>query len=90
VNTAKPKPNPPPSPRQLSFDWIRRPEKRTVEAQARLDAIQRASPDLTRALDLANEFTALVRKSSTGMLQEWLSRAEADACPEVRNFVSVR
>ena len=47
VNAAKPKPAPPPSPKQLSFDWVRRPEKRTVEAQARLDKIRAASPDLT-------------------------------------------
>jgi transposase len=32
VNAAKPKPTPLPSPRQLSFDWVCRPEKRTVEA----------------------------------------------------------
>jgi transposase len=86
VNAAKPKPIPPPSPKQLSFDWIRRPEKRTTEAQARLDTIRRVRPDLTSALDLADEFTALIRKSSTGTLQDWLSRAEVSPCPEVRNF----
>jgi transposase len=86
VNAAKPKPAPPPSPKQLSFDWIRRSEKRTAEAQVRLDAIRRASPDLTRALDLADEFTALIRKSTSGTLQDWLSRAESSPCPEVRNF----
>jgi len=86
VNAAKPKPTPPPSPKQLSFDWVRRPEKRTAEAQARLDAIRRASLDLTSALDLADEFTALIRKQSTGTLTEWLSRAEVSPCPEVRSF----
>ena len=86
VNAAKPKPAPPPSPKQLSFDWVRRPEKRTVEAQARLDKIRAASPDLTAALDLADEFTALIRKQSTGTLKEWLSRAEVSPCPEVRHF----
>jgi transposase len=86
VNAAKPKPIRPPSPRQLSFDWVRRPEKRTVEAQARLDKIREASPDLTTALDLADEFTALIRKQSSGTLEEWLSRAEANPCPEVRHF----
>ena len=30
VNAAKSKPAPPPSPKQLSFDWVRRPEKRAV------------------------------------------------------------
>ena len=86
VNAAKPKPAPPPSPKQLSFDWVRRPEKRTVEAQARLDEIRGASPDLTAALDLADEFAALIRKQSTGTLKEWLSRAEVSPCPEVRHF----
>ena len=86
VNAAKPKPIRPPSPRQLSFDWVRRPEKRTVEAQARLDKIRAASPDLTNALDIADGFTALIRKQSSGTLEEWLSRAGASPRPEVRNF----
>jgi transposase len=86
ANAAKPKPAPPPSPKQLSFDWVRRPEKRTVEAQTRLDKIRRASPDLTAALDLADDFAALIRKQTTGTLTEWLSRAEVSACPEVRQF----
>jgi transposase len=86
ANAAKPKPIRPPSPRQLSFDWVRRPEKRTVEAQARLDKIRAASPDLTTALDLADEFTALIRKRSSGTLGEWLTRAESSPCPEVRHF----
>lgn len=73
VNAARPKPTPPPSPKQLSFDWVRRPEKRPAEAQARLDAIRAADPDLTAALDLADEFVALIRKQSTGKLKEWLS-----------------
>ncbi len=86
VNAAKPKPTPPPSPKQLSFDWIHRAENRTVEAQARLDKVRGASPELTIALDLADEFTALIRKRSTGTLKDWLSRAEVSPCPEVRNF----
>jgi transposase len=86
VNAAKPKPVPPPSPKRLSFDWVRSPEDREVEDQARLDKIRAASPDLTIALDLADEFTALIRKQSPGTLADWLSRAEASPCPEVRNF----
>jgi transposase len=86
ANAAKPTPNRPPSPRQLSFDWVRRPEKRTVEAQARLDKVRAASPDLTTALDLADEFKSLIRKQSSGTLQDWLTRAEASTCPEIRHF----
>jgi transposase len=86
VNAAKPKSAPPPSPRQLSFDWIRRPEKRKVEAQARLDQVRAASPDLMAALDLADEFKGLIRKQSSGTLRDWLTRAEASPCPEIRHF----
>jgi transposase len=86
ANAAKPKPTPPPSPKRLSFDWVRRRETRTVEAQARLDAIRAASPDLAAALDLADEFTALIRKQSSGTLKEWLNRAELSPCPEVSHF----
>lgn len=86
VNAAKPKPTPPPSPRQLSFEWVRRREKRTVEAQARLDAIRAASSDLAAALDLADEFRALIRRQSSGTLKDWLTRAEGSPCPEVRHF----
>jgi transposase len=86
VNTAKPKPTPPPSPKQLAFDRVRRREKRTAEAQVRLDAIRAASPDLRVALDLADEFTALIRKQSTGTLTEWLSLAKVSPGPEVRHF----
>jgi transposase len=86
VNAAKPKPPPPPSPRRLSFDWARRPEDRTVEAQARLDKIRAASPDLTIALGLADEFASLIRKQTTVTVAEWLARAEVSPCPDVRNF----
>jgi len=86
VNAAKTRPNRRPSPRQLSFDWVRRPEKRTVEAQARLDKVRAASPDLTAALDLADDFKSLIRKQSRGTLQDWLTRAEASTCPEIRHF----
>jgi transposase len=86
VNAAKPSPNRPPSPRQLSFDWVRRPEKRTVEAQARLDKIRAASSDLTTTLDLADEFKSLIRKQASGTLGDWLTRAEASPCPEIRHF----
>jgi transposase len=75
-----------PSPKQLSFDWVRRREDREDEEQARLDAICGQSDDLSTALDLANEFAALIRKQSQGTLTDWLSRAESSPCPELRHF----
>jgi transposase len=87
VNAAKPPPAPPlPSARQLSFDWVRRRENREDEQQARLDAIRGRSTELSAALDLADEFAALIRKLSPRTLTTWLARAEASACPELRRF----
>ena len=88
VNAAQPEPPPPPSPKRLSFDWVRRPEKRTPEAQARLEAIRGAGVDLSAALDLADEFAALIRKRSTATLAEWLSRSEASSArdPQLRRI----
>jgi transposase len=86
VNASKPKPAPPPSAKQLSFDWIRRSEKRSTEAQSGLIAIRSVSPELSDALDIFDGFKELIRKQSTGTLKEWLSRAEVHSCPEVRGF----
>jgi transposase len=86
-NAAKPPPAPPlPSARQLSFEWVRRPEHREEEPQARLDAIRGRSAELSAALDLADEFAALIRKVSQGTLTAWLARAESSSCPEIRRF----
>ena len=61
ANAAKPKPKatPPPSPKQLSFDWIRRPEKRTAEAEVRLGKLRLASPDLTGAIPKSGDEESL-------------------------------
>jgi transposase len=37
-------------------------------------------------LDLADEFTALIRKRSPGTLSDWFARAESAPCPELRRF----
>jgi transposase len=85
ANAAK-APVPPPSARQLSFEWVRRREDREEEQQARLDAIRGRGAELSAALDLADEFAALIRKHSAGTLSAWLASAEASPCPELRRF----
>lgn len=86
VNAAKPPAPPLPSAKQLSFDWVRRRENRKDEQRARLDAIRSRSAALSAALDLADEFAALIRKLSQGTLTAWLAKAEASWCPEIRRF----
>jgi len=86
LNAVKPPVLPPPSARQLSFEWVRRPEDRKAPEQARLDAIRARSAELAAVLDLADEFADLIRKRSSGTLSEWLARGEASSNPELRRF----
>ena len=86
ANAAKAPTPPLPSAKQLSFDWVRRREDREDEQQARLDAIRGRGAELSAALDLADEFAALIRKDSDGTLSAWLASAEASSCPEMRRF----
>ena len=75
-----------PSAKQLSFEWVRRAENRKCEEQAHLVAIRAGSDELATALDLADEFAALIRKQSQSTLRDWLAKAEFSMCPEVRQF----
>ena len=74
------------SPRQLSFEWVRRPEYRTPEEHRRLDAIRASSGEIAAGLELADEFAGLIRKRSHGTLVDWLAKGEACPCPELRRF----
>jgi transposase len=86
LNAAKPPVPAPPSARQLSFEWVRRAEKRKPPEQARLDAIRAQSDELATALDLADGFADLIRKRSSETLGEWLARGEASTAPDLRRF----
>jgi transposase len=86
VGAARPPAPSLPSPKQLSFDWVRRREDREYEQQARLEAIRNRDAELSAALDLADESAALIRKKAQTTLADWLARAESAACPEVRRF----
>jgi transposase len=86
LNAATPPVPRPPSARQLSFEWVRRPEKRKPPEQARLDAIRGCGIELAAALDLADGFAELIRKQSSATLAEWLGRGEAASDPDLRRF----
>ena len=88
VNAAKPPTPPPPSPKRLSFEWVRRPENREPEQQARLDAIRGSSAEVASGLDLADEFAGLIRNRPGGDLAAWLTKGESSACPELRQFAA--
>jgi transposase len=76
-----------PSARELSFAFLRRPEKRKAEEQVRLDWLRECEATLGEGLDRAAEFVAMVRQRS-GSLAAWLRKVETTACAEVRNFAA--
>jgi transposase len=86
AGAARPSAPPPPSPRQLSFEWVRRPENRKPNELRRIDAIRASSDELATALDLADEFADLIRKRSSKTLGDWLVKGEASSSPEIRRF----
>jgi transposase len=77
---------PPPSARKLSYEFIRRPEEREAEEQARLDRLRGCDPILQEGLALAGEFAEMVRRRSRLPLGEWLAKAEGSGCAELRSF----
>ena len=83
LNAADPPVPRPPSARQLSFEWVRRAEKRDAE---RLGSTPPGLQLGCEALDLADGFADLIRKQSAGTLSEWLARGEASPDPDLRRF----
>jgi transposase len=86
ARAARPSAPPPPSPRQLSFEWVRRPEDRKPNEQRRIEAIRASSDELATALGLADEFADLLRKRSSKTLSDWLVKGEASSSQEIRRF----
>ena len=82
-----PPPPPRPSAQQLSFEFLKRAEKRQAGEQARMDRL-REWPALQEALDLAESFAALVRQQTTASLSDWLAQAEQSGCGEFVGFAT--
>jgi transposase len=77
-----------PSARKLSFEFIRRPEDRKAEEQSRLDQLRACEATVGEGLELAGEFAEMVRRRSELSLAEWLAKAEASSCAELRSFAA--
>lgn len=78
----------PPSARQLSFALLRREADRTEEQRRQVERMQTGDAVLQEGLKLAISFAALVRKSASGTLCDWLARAEGSGCVELRSFAA--
>jgi transposase len=80
-----------PSARTLSHDTIRKPADRKPEEQAHVDALRGMGGEVGEAVNLVEELAAIIRKQAVGSLEDWLTKTEAAASPELRGFaVGVR
>jgi transposase len=83
--TALTKPEGPP-PRQVASLVLRRPERRTEEQRAYLKSLCGADPAIATAVDLAEDFLAMLRRREGERLPAWLERAEASGVGDLARF----
>jgi transposase len=76
-----------PTARQLSFEYVRRPEDRSEEAAGRVALVDQVE-ELRSPLGLVREFLGLARRESQGSLSDWLSRADGSPDRSVQSFAA--
>jgi transposase len=74
------------TPRTAAWAVLRRPERRDEEDTALLAGLRRHSPDLDRAIGLAEEFAALIRERKPEHLDPWLQAAQDGPVAALRRF----
>ena len=74
------------TPRTAAWAVLRRPERRGEEDRAMLAGLRRHSPDLDRAIELAEAFAALVRERAPERLDPWLQAAQEGPVAVLRRF----
>lgn len=89
-SSATPRPTPAaetPSPRALSFQFAC-PKAVAGDEPPLLERVRARIPALDAVLTLAAEFAAMVRKSATKPLAEWIAAAVASEVPEMVGFAT--
>ncbi|WP_285544166.1 ISL3 family transposase [Streptomyces lavendulae] len=84
--TAIPAPTPIPSPRAITSWIMRRRESLSEDDEVQLGEVCLACPDIARAREIAERFTALVRDRTGHLLPDWISDVERDAPQPIRGF----
>ena len=83
--TALTQPHGPP-PRLVAAFVLRRPEPRTDEQRAYLRQLGTEAPAIATAVDVAEDFLAMLRRREGERLEAWLERAEASGIDELTRF----
>src|SRR6516165_2476674 len=76
------------TPRRATWLVLRRAEHRTAAEAQQLAQLHAQSSEVAEAMDLAQDFTTLVRQRQPESLDPWLERASTSALEAVRRFAS--
>ena len=76
------------TPRRATWLVLRREEKRTEAEAQQLAHLREQQPEVAETIDLAQEFTRLVRQRQPERLDPWLQRATTSAVDAVRRFAT--
>jgi transposase len=76
------------TPRRATWLVLRREEKRTAAEAQQLAQLQAQSAEVAEAIDLAQDFTILVRQRQPTQLDPWLKRATTSAVEALRRFAT--
>jgi transposase len=76
------------TPRRATWLVLRRAEQRTEAEAQQLTQLHAQSAEVAEAIDLAQDFTHLVRQRQPEALDSWLERASTSALEAVRRFTS--
>jgi len=76
------------TPRRATWLVLRRETQRTEAEAQQLTQLQAQSPAVAEAIDLAQDFAALVRQRQPAQLDPWLKRATTSAADAVRRFAT--
>jgi transposase len=76
------------TPRRATWLVLRREAQRTADDAQQLAQIRAQSAELTEAIDLAEDFTTLVRQRQPAQLDPWLQRAASRTLAALRRFAT--
>ena len=76
------------TPRRATWLVLRRAAKRTEAEAQQLLQLHAQGAEIAEAIDLAQDFTTLVRQRQPAQLEPWLQRATASAVDAVRRFAT--
>src|SRR5467141_4142065 len=76
------------TPRRATWLVLRRAEQRTEAEAQQLAQLHAQSAEVAEAIDLAQDFTQLVRQRQPESLDPWLERASTSALEAIRRFTS--